>query len=182
MRSSSLLWSVSTAVFLAGCSVQASCGANTIDVDKAKDFVSTAIAKETGSNPTSVDCPAKIAYAKDTSFDCTAHYPNDIHIKITMKQTSDKGDVVVTSSTGVVISKTVEAKIVEGVEKQLATTATVDCGDRMHPSTPGSTFKCKVTDKKGQHVDAVVTVKDETGAVDWNIPPAAPAEAEPPTE
>jgi hypothetical protein len=175
MRKPSWLWSVSATVFLVGCSFTASCGG--IDIAKAKDFVSTTIEKEAGSKPTSVDCPAKVAIAKDSSFDCTAHYPNNINIKITMKQTSDKGDVVVTAVSGVVMSKSIEPQVVEGVKKQKNVDVKIDCGDRMHPATPGSTFNCKLSDNQGGTAVVVVKVKDETGAIDWTVEAAPPADA-----
>jgi hypothetical protein len=173
MRKRSWLWAVSATVFLVGCSFAASCGG--IDIAKAKDFVSTTIEKEAGSKPTSVDCPEKVAIAKDSSFDCTAHYPNNINIKLTMKQTSDKGDVVVTAVSGVVMSKAIERQVIEGVKKQKNVDATVDCGDRMRPATPGSTFNCKLSDKEGGTAVVVVKVKDETGSIEWSVEAAPPA-------
>ncbi|CAN5918047.1 hypothetical protein BH11MYX2_BH11MYX2_11660 [soil metagenome] len=180
MRKPSLVRSGSAALVLVGCLFTASCGR--IDPTKTKDFLTKTIEKEAGSKPTSIDCPDKIALAKDTSFDCTAHYPNNINIKITMKQTSSTGDVVITAVNGVVMSHTVEEQAVAGVKKQKNVDVTVDCGDRMHPATPGSTFNCKIADKDGGHAVVVVKVKDETGAVDWTVAALtdAPVAAEPP--
>lgn len=162
-------------VVCAGCSFQASCGGKSLNMDNAKKFVGSSLAREAGQEPTEVTCPDKVKMEKGKSFDCTAKFGGTT-ATVTMHQDDDQGNVTVIKITGILISKKAEEVIAKEVSSQVKAQVTVDCGDRVRTAKAGETFSCTATDPNGSKAQIDVIVKDDTGNVSWKlIPPTAPA-------
>jgi Domain of unknown function (DUF4333) len=167
-------------IVCAGCSFQASCGGKTLNMDNAKKFVGSSLAREVGQEPTEVTCPDSVKMEKGKSFDCTAKFGGPT-ATVTMRQDDEEGNVTVTSITGILISKKAEAVIAKEVSSQVKAEITVDCGDRVRTAKADEKFSCTATDPNGSKAQIDVLVKDAAGNVSWKlIPPTAPAGDAPP--
>lgn len=169
-------------VLLGGCSFQASCGTTrTLNMTNARAFVRDQLAKDTGVAPT-VECPAKVKGEKGARFDCTATF-DGARAVVTLEQNDDEGYVTVVSVKGILIMHKLQAVIVERLGAPADRPVQVDCGPPVRPSNPGDKFRCTAR-AGGDTAEIEVTVKDETGNVDFAMvggappaPPEAPPEA-----
>ena len=153
-----------------GCQFSASCGGKTLDMEKGRAFVSTALESSVGQKPSTVTCPDKVAIAKDATFECTAAF-GAATAKVAIVQTDDTGAVSVTSVTGVLIAAKLEKEVAESLGQRLGSPVTVSCGDRVRPAVAGDTFLCEAKDAQGGTGKVKVTVEDSTGKVAWAAVP-----------
>lgn len=168
-------------LLLVSCKFEASCGGNTLNMDKARDFVATTLEKDVGEKPT-VTCPASVKAETGATFDCTAAF-GDVKSTITLKQNDDKGNVTIVSNTGLVVSAKMEQTIADGLKEQLHGDFKVNCGPRVHASTPNDHFTCDAAQVggTGRGGKIAVTVKDANGNVSWEAQDAPPPPAAAPT-
>ena len=166
-------------VLLAGCTVRASCNAgNSLDMDKARRFVSEAVERYTKVKPTKVTCPDEVEAEKGANLVCTFEV-GGVSGTITMQQTDAEGSISVSSLTGIIASSKIE-DMVQAEFKKRGTAATIDCGARVHPSKPGDVFTCDA--RQGDDVigRVSVTIKDEQNNVSFVVvPTSAPAPSDP---
>jgi len=151
-----------------GCQFQASCGGKKLNMEKAKEFVATALERDVGQKPDSTTCPESVKIEKGAKFSCTAKF-GAATATVEMQQNDDEGNVTITSSTGILVANKLEKLIAEGIGKQANVHVDAACGDRVRPATPGSTFQCDVKDAKGVTAKVNVKVKDASGSVDWEL-------------
>jgi hypothetical protein len=150
-----------------GCSFQASCGGKKLNMDKAKEFVTTALEREVGQKPETT-CPESVKIEKGAKFSCTAKF-GAATATVEILQNDDEGNVTISSITGIVVANKLEKEIADGIGKQANVHVDVACGDRVRPATAGLTFQCDVKDAKGTTGKVNVNVTDATGAAHWEI-------------
>jgi hypothetical protein len=162
-----------------GCQFSASCGNKNIDIEKGREFVSSALESQVGQKPTSVTCPEKVAAKKDATFECTAAF-GPATATVAIVQTDDKGGVSITSITGILIAARLEKQIADSLGQRLNAHVTVSCGERVRPAVAGDKFMCEAKDAKGASGKIAVDVADATGKVSWAAVP--PEGAAPPAD
>lgn len=136
------------------------------------------LVKGTGATPKAVTCPPERVMKAGDTFDCTVDIEQG-SVKVTFTQKDDQGNVDYKMTPTVLKIADLEKAIADNVKQALDADATVDCGPKFRPSTPGSTFEC--TARAGeQSVKYKVTVKDAAGNVGFeaDVPPAAAADEE----
>lgn len=159
-----------------GCQFSASCGNKNIDMEKGREFVSSALESQVGQKPTNVTCPDRVASKKDATFECTVSF-GSATAKVSIVQTDDKGGVSITSVTGILLASKLEAQIAESLGQKLNAHVTVNCGERVRAAVAGDKFLCEAKDAKGASGKVAVSVEDTSGKVSFAI---VPAEATPP--
>ena len=169
-------------VLLAGCTVRASCNAGgSLDMDKARRFVSEFVEQYTTVKPTKVSCPDDVKAEKGANVVCTFEV-GGVPGTITMQQTDTKGSVTVSSMTGIVASAKMEEMVKAELEKRGNNSLMIDCGSRVHPSKPGDVITCDArqgTDVVGR---VPVTIKDLENNVSFKLVPTSRAAPAAPSE
>ncbi len=164
-------------IVLGGCSFQASCNTGGgLSMDKARAFLRKQITADLGAEPTAIDCPDEVKPAKGGRFDCTMSFDGPRAV-VTLEQLDDKGTVKIAAVTGVLSSAKLEKVLIERIKPTAKGEVTADCGPRIRSSTPGDVFRCRVQVVGFDPAEVEVTVKDDTGNVDFAL--AKPAEAPP---
>jgi hypothetical protein len=149
----------------------AACG-TTIDMSTVSKAVSDGLMAQLSLPIASVVCPteSRAAKAGDT-FECVATPKEGGKLTIKVTQDDDKGNVKweVVKSEGLIDLKVVEASIVTGLKEQARVDATVSCGGKYRAAKAGETFECqaKIVDKGDATI--VVTMKDATGNISWEV-------------
>jgi hypothetical protein len=157
-------------VVLAGCQFQASCGSGkTLRMDKAKEFVSSFLERETGQKPREIMCPESVKIAKGSSFACTASFAGPAVATLTIQQDDTEGNVTITSVTGILIIKKLEDQVAKSLGEKLNVHIKVDCEGDVYPSTPGYKFTCDAVDAQGASAKINVAIKDGAGNVTWDV-------------
>jgi hypothetical protein len=166
-----------------GCQFSASCGNKTLNMDKARDFISATLEREVGQKPSETTCPDSVKAVKDATFQCTAKFGPKAIATIEIKQDDAKGNVTIQSVTGVLIASKLEAQIAGSLGTKLNAHLTVSCGDRVRAAVVGDHFTCEAKDAKGATGQVEVIVKDTSGHVEFKLveppPPAAPGDDSP---
>jgi len=180
MRSLSL--SAVLLVFV-GCQFQASCGGKKLNMEKAVEFVGSTLEKDVGQKPSAVTCPDSVKIAAGTMFECTVAFGAP-KATVVISQDDDKGNVTIKSITGILIAAKLEKAISDDFGSKLNVHITTTCGDRVRTATAGDKFTCDARDAKGDGGKVMVTVKDTSGNVSFElVRPEAPTEPAPaPTE
>jgi hypothetical protein len=168
-------------LLVGGCSFKTSCNpVVTIDEDHAAELVKKAVAEEVGEEggEPAVTCPRGIKIAKGGRFDCHV-VVGGVEGTLTLEQTDDKTNADIVKTTGLLISRKLEAAIAAKVKESSGSDATVDCGPPVRPSTPGDVFRCHAVSATGASVDVAVTVKNDAARVAFDLLPdtARPAPA-----
>jgi Domain of unknown function (DUF4333) len=161
-------WSPLLLVFVTACSFSASCGGKKLNMANAKSFVEKTFEDLSGQKP-EASCPASVDIKQGSKFECTARFGPGVEAKLVIEQDDDKGHVTIKAVTGILVAKSLEKQIVEGIAKQLNEQVEVSCGDRVRAAVPGATFQCDAKDAKGQAGKINIKVKDIDGNVDWAI-------------
>jgi len=149
----------------------AACG-TTIDMSTVSKAVSDGLMAQLSLPIASVVCPteSRAAKAGDT-FECVATPKEGGKLTIKVTQDDDKGNVKweVVKSEGLIDLKVVEASIVTGLKEQARVDATVSCGGKYRAAKAGESFECqaKIVDKGDATI--VVTMKDATGNISWEV-------------
>lgn len=154
-------------LLIGGCEAHASCGGRTLDMKNAEALVRKAVLEQTGAEA-KVTCPGKVKIEKGGRFDCTIVI-DDVKAVATLEQKDDKTYVEVVSVKGMLVSKALEATLAAKLKGAAAVEPKVDCGPRVHASTPGASFRCKATDANGATAEVVIKVKDDEGNVDFEL-------------
>ncbi len=160
-----------------GCQFSASCGGKKIDMQKARDFISSKLEASIGQKPTSVTCPDEVKIEKGGTIECTVAF-GPATGKATMTQDDDQGNVTITSVTGLLIAASLEKQVADSIGKQLNAHIEVSCGDRVRTSVKGDKFVCDAKDANGNTAKVEVEVTDDNGKTNFRVlpPPAAPAD------
>jgi hypothetical protein len=116
----------------------------------------------------SIKCPEKIVAKKDKSYECSATASGadvkrdlTIEVKPTGEEAKFEWKITKGELPTVLETKSVEAKIKEGIEEQLSVKLdSVKCEDTI-VATPDKTYECKATDQNGK--SASVEVKPTEG-------------------
>lgn len=162
-----LSWT-SILIVVVGCQFQASCGGKKLNMEKAKEFVTSTLEREVGQKPETT-CPDSVAIEKGKTFECTAKFGAAV-ATVVIEQNDDEGNVTIKSSTGILIAHKLEELIADRIGKQLNVHVEATCaGDRVRPATPGLTFQCDATDANGASAKINVKVKDADGNVDLEV-------------
>jgi len=168
------------ALLFVGCQFSASCGGKKLNMEKAREFVSSALEKEIKQKPTNVTCPDSVKIEKDKVFDCTVSFGSAV-ATVSIRQNDEEGNVTITTITGILIAEKLEKQISDAIGAKLNVHVTTNCGERVRVSKAGDTFTCQAKDAKGEGGTIAVNVKDSSGNVDWKLvgsdgaaPPATP--------
>jgi hypothetical protein len=152
-------------VLVGGCSFEASCGGKKLDVDKGEKLIAGKLKEQTGVDAT-VTCPRNVKLAKDVVTDCDVKL-GDIPGKARITQTDDQGNVSWELTEGFVIAARAEEYFKNEVAKRGGGEALVTCGDRVRPSVPESTFRCKIAPTDGAApYEVEVHITDKQGTFD----------------
>lgn len=145
-----------------GCHAEASCGSKKLDTDKAEKVLTDALAKATGMTPT-VTCPEDVDIKAGAIFQCEAKLGEAVGaFRVTQKD--DKGNVSYELLQDFILSEKMEEGIARQIQETSGATATVNCGQRVRLSEPGTRFTC-TADAKGQKLTVGVQIKDTKGNV-----------------
>lgn len=161
-----LSWT-SILLVVVGCQFQASCGGKKLNMEKAKEFVTSTLEREVGQKPETT-CPDSVEIEKGKTFECTARF-GAAAASVVIEQNDDQGNVTIKSITGILIAQKLEELIADRIGKQLNVHVEAACGERVRPATPGSTFQCDAKDASGASAKINVKVKDVDGNVDFEV-------------
>ena len=150
----------------------AACSSN-IDMSAVSKAVSDGINAQLSLPIASVACPteSRAAKAGDT-FECVATPKDGGKLTVKVTQDDDKGNIKweVVKSEGLLDLTAAEKAIVSGLKEQASVDATVSCGGgKFRAAKAGETFECqaKIVDKNDATI--VVTMKDATGNISWEV-------------
>lgn len=175
-------WTTGTAMRIAAAALAISCGLPSCrdHLDTAKlegvvlDGLNTKLAPE-GLLVASVTCPESVSQAQGNSFECQATFAGGGQATVTVDQKDDQGNVVYKLRRDFIVAAKVEQSIADKLKRESNVTAVVNCGDRVQPSVPKSTFQCAARDSAGKVLLFNVTVKDAQGRVTWSLAGTEPA-------
>jgi hypothetical protein len=148
------------------CKFETSCG-NTSDIlntRKGEKVVGEWLEKQ-GMPATSTDCPRDVKIEKDMKFLCKAVIANanDLAIDVEITQTSDDGDIHMEHASKILSAEHVERGLAGQILDQTGKKVAVDCGLRVRPAVPKTTFTCAVAGE-GENFQAEISIEDEDGA------------------
>lgn len=157
-------------IVIGGCSFQASCGGKTIDSKKGEKLIAERLKADTGLDATAT-CPTGVKIKQGGTFDCTIEL-GGVKGKVLVTQNDESGNVSFAITEGFVIGAKVEAAIAANLKENGIATTAVSCGAAVRPSVPG-TFTCTAQAEPPLTIE--VTIKNQTGSIDWKLlPPTAP--------
>lgn len=165
-------------IALAGLTLAACGGTNSIDSAKVDSIITTKINEIAPSATVTADCPSDVKVESGATFTCPVTI-NGKQVTYTVTQTDDQGNVsAVPSDVALVSMPAAEEEISKGLTEQIAgssdwqTTCTPDgLVDKLLITQAGSTFTCTAegTTQDGATgpVGIDVTVKDNAGNLTW---------------
>ena len=159
------------ACLCAACFALAGC-AKSLDTDKLETVVKDGLTARLAPlklSVASVDCPDSVPMQRGKSFECTASFEGGGLLPVQVDQKDDAGNVVYKLKQKIVAASKVEQSIADMLAKKSQIKATVNCGNRVHPSIPQTAFQCAATDTKGDVAVFDVTIKDDEGNVSWKL-------------
>lgn len=151
-------------------------------MDDVKAFVTDRLTQAGGIKPDSVTCPSSVKTDKGTIFACKASFGKAV-ATVTMRLTSEDGDVEIEAMTGVVVAEKMEAMIVDMMEEQVHTHVKASCGDRIQPAIAGGMLECEAKDEAGATYNFEIDIEDTKGAANVRLvsgPGVIPALPDPP--
>jgi hypothetical protein len=150
---------------LAGC-------AQSLDTDKLETVIKDGLTERLAAlslTVQSVDCPDRVPMQKGKSFECKASFQGGGVLPVQVDQKDDAGNVVYKLKQKIVAASKVEKSIADMLAAKSQIKAAVNCGSRVHPSIPKTTFQCVATDTKGDVAVFDVTITDDQGHVSWKL-------------
>ncbi|WP_315791294.1 DUF4333 domain-containing protein [Fischerella sp. JS2] len=117
----------------------------------------------------SVSCPNQVHLEVGQPFDCNTVAENKEFI--TRVNPSDNDGSLKFNTRKVLVLPVLEQTIETGFKDQVGVEVSASCGEGKLRTFEqlGETFDCQVTDTKGETAIAEVTVKDDTGNVNWEV-------------
>jgi hypothetical protein len=146
----------------------AGCG-KPLNVEKAeqviRDDLSARLASE-GLQVSAVTCPNEVRMAQGESFACEASFEGGGTLRVRVEQTDSKGTINWKVNQQLLLASKVEEQIVAG-ERGKGLELAVNCGDRVRPLVPKSSFACSATDGQGKPHYYEATVGNKQGLVSY---------------
>ena len=149
-------------LFLFGCQGK-------LDAAKLEKEIAATIEDQTDAKVESVTCPKERPLKKGDEFTCDVEFEGGGDGEVAAEQTSDTGDVKYELEGAIIVPKTLEKKISEGLEEKGFANIEIDCGKKVRKAEEGDTFSCKAADDKGVERKIAVTVKDDDGNINWKV-------------
>jgi len=151
-------------VALAGCE-------RLLDIERAEAAIKSGLTEQLQVPFASVSCPESRPMKAGDVFECKAVAETGFDLTIRVTQENDAGafDWEVASGGQALSMAKLEKLISGGLARQANLDVSVDCGvPKMRVAKAGQTFEC--TAKAGNESRQVaVTIKDDTGNVDWEV-------------
>jgi hypothetical protein len=147
---------------LAGCKGK-------LDAAKLEKEIKTTVEDQTDAKVASVTCPKEQPLKEGDKFKCDVAYKGGGDGKVAVKQTSDDGDVKFELEGSIIVPKTLEKKIADGLAEKGFADIDVDCGKKVRTAEEDDTFTCDATDPQGGKRKIAVTVKDDEGNIRWKV-------------
>jgi hypothetical protein len=154
-------------VLVGGCSFEASCGGRKLDTAKGEKLIADSLKQQSGVDAV-VTCPRNVKLAKDTVTECDVKL-GGVPGKARIVQTDGSGNVNWEMIEGYVLATRAEELYKGELAKRSGTEVTVDCGDRVRPSIPDTTFRCKVAPMTGTPYELEVRITSKTGETDAKV-------------
>jgi hypothetical protein len=154
---------VAASLVIVALGVAACSSTYTIDHKKGEKFL-TGVLKPTGLQFTTVSCPSGLKAKQGDTFDCTVTGVDGSKGNITLKETNNKGHVVVSRT--VVDTPRLEKTIEAGLLQKAKLTATVDCPD-VHTLAPNISYTCKAT--SGSSTGTIDVSTDASSSLSWKL-------------
>jgi len=154
--------------------VLTACG-TTLDITKVEKKISTGYEKQdVGAKVKSVTCPNSAQdLKKGSSFKCALVLNDDSKGEVTVKVTSDNGDIrwdVTKNARNVIDVTKVVAEITKGIEAQVtgAKVKAIKCPKAIS-GTKGAKTICSWALQDGSSGEITVTATDNNGTISWEI-------------